>query len=186
MVAQEDRGVRCLHDVDSVHGFMERVLDTAALLHWPPDRLNDGVCAPSQRVELERLSPARAMLVEAVNIEWRPVSKAAMEQAVAAATVSGDLPRLSDVDLDVLALALEANAVLYTDDYRMQNTHKLAGGAVEAVVNVASKHVWIWEQRCTGCGAVSAVDGEVKRSKHDVVGECRVCGSALKVKRRRG
>ena len=64
---------------------MERVLDTAALLHWPPDRLHDGVCAPSQRVELERLSPARAMLVEAVNIDWRPVSKAAMEQAVAAA-----------------------------------------------------------------------------------------------------
>ena len=41
------------------------VLDTTALLHWPLERLAGGVCCPTQLDELERLSPARRMLVEA-------------------------------------------------------------------------------------------------------------------------
>jgi UPF0271 protein len=164
---------------------MERVMDTAALLHWPPQRLAGGVCAPSQVQELERLSPARALLVESADLEWRSVSKDALEQAKAAAKVTGDLPRLSDVDLDVLALALEAQAVLITDDYRLQNTYQHAGGSVESVANAPSKQVWIWEQRCTGCGASSAVSGDAKRSKKGQLGDCEVCGSPVVIKRRR-
>ena len=95
---------------------MERVLDTAALLHWPVARLNGGICAGSQRSELERLSPARTMLIEAANLDWRTVSSSALDDAKDCAGASGDLPRLSDVDLDVLALALQESAILVTDD----------------------------------------------------------------------
>ena len=164
---------------------MERVLDTAALLHWPPQQLAGGVCAPSQVRELERLSPARALLVESADLEWRSVSRAALEQAKACAKATGDLPRLSDVDLDVLALALEAGGVLVTDDYRLQNTYQHAGGSVESVANAPSKQVWIWEQRCTGCGVSSAVSGHASRSKKGQLGDCAVCGSPVVIKRRR-
>ena len=126
---------------------MERVLDTAALLHWPVQQLVGGICAPSQVEELERLSPARALLVESADLQWRAVSVPALKRAKDCAKATGDLPRLSDVDLDVLALALEAEAVLVTDDYRLQNAYQHAGGSVESVANAPSKHVWIWEQR---------------------------------------
>ena len=165
---------------------MERVLDTAALLHWPPNRLAGGVCASSQRQELERLSTARAMLIETADIQWRTPSPRSLDDAKSAASASGDLARLSDVDLDVLALALDQEAVLVTDDYRLQNTYRHAGGTVEPVVNRASKRVWIWEQRCRGCGATSALEPDVARSKQGSTGECRICGSHLEIKRRKG
>ena len=165
---------------------MERVLDTAALLHWPPNRLTGGLCATSQRQELERLSTARAMLIETADIQWRAPATAFLNDAKSAASASGDLARLSDVDLDVLALALAHQAVLVTDDYRLQNTYRHAGGRVEPVVNRPSKQVWVWEQRCTGCGATSSLETDVARSKQGSVGECRICGSPLEIKRRRG
>lgn len=165
---------------------MNRVLDTAALLHWPPTRLSGGVCAHSQRQELERLSAARSMLIEAADLQWRAPSPAALEEAKTAASASGDLARLSDVDVDVLALALSLQAVLVTDDYRLQNTYRHAGGTVEPVVNTVSKHVWIWEQRCKGCGATSPLEPDVARSKRGTTGECNRCGSPLEIKRRKG
>ncbi len=164
---------------------MERVLDTAALLHWPPQRLAGGVCAPSQVQELERLSPARALLIESADLVWRSVSAIALERAKTCAKATGDLPRLSDVDLDVLALALEADAVLVTDDYRLQNAYQHAGGSVESVANAPAKQVWIWEQRCTGCGASSSISGDASRSKSGQLGDCEVCGSPVMIKRRR-
>ena len=80
--------------------------------------------------------------------------------------------------------ALQEGAILVTDDYRLQNAYKNAGGTVESVANAPSKHVWSWEGRCVGCGATSPLSGDVRRSKNDVVGECRVCGSPVKVKRK--
>ena len=41
------------------------VLDTAALLSWPVHMLVNGLCATSQLSEVQRLSPARHLLVEA-------------------------------------------------------------------------------------------------------------------------
>ena len=132
------------------------------------------------------MSEARSMLIEAADLQWRSPTPAALEAAKTAAGASGDLARLSDVDVDVLALALSLKAVLVTDDYRLQNTYRHAGGTVEPVVNAASKHVWIWEQRCKGCGATSSLDPNVARSKQGSTGECRICGSPLEVKRRKG
>ncbi|MGB1420042.1 MAG: hypothetical protein ACPG7K_04630, partial [Poseidonia sp.] len=94
--------------------------------------------------------------------------------------------RLSDVDLDVLALALEADAVLVTDDYRLQNCYKHAGGTVESVANAPSKQVWIWQQRCKGCGATSSLADDVQRSKKSELGDCSICGSPVEIKRKRG
>ena len=82
---------------------MMRVLDTAALLHWPADKLAGGICAESQRQEIERVSPQRSMLVFALDIDWRQVPTNWLEKAREVAAKSGDLPRLSDVDLDVVS-----------------------------------------------------------------------------------
>jgi len=164
---------------------MARVLDTAALLMWPPEKLAGGVCAASQRAELERVDASRAMLAETVDLTWQDVPTAWIAEARSVAAASGDLPRLSDVDLDVLALALGLDAVLVTDDFRLRNAFASVDGTVEAAGVKKRTNVWLWTLRCTGCGATSSVPEDTHRSKRDPVGECRTCGSPLALKRLR-
>lgn len=164
---------------------MVRVLDTAALLMWPPQKLAGGVCAASQRDELERVDASRAMLAETVDLTWQDVPPTWLAEARSVAAASGDLPRLSDVDLDVLALALGLSAVLVTDDFRLRNAFASVDGSVEAAGVKKRTKVWSWTLRCTGCGATSPVSEDAHRSKRDAVGECRTCGSPLVLKRSR-
>ena len=106
------------------------VLDTAALLHWPVERLSGGLVSHSQLEELEKLSPQRAMLVQSIELEWLTV---ATKDAEIAAANTGDLPRLSQVDLDVLALAISTGETLFTDDYSLQNVCRSLNHPFEAV-----------------------------------------------------
>ena len=59
------------------------VLDTAALLHWPVERLSGGLVSHSQLEELEKLSPQRAMLVQSIELEWLTVATKDAEIAAA-------------------------------------------------------------------------------------------------------
>ncbi len=165
---------------------MHRVLDTAALLHWPMNQLAGGICAESQRRELAQLSEARSLLIDAADLRWQDAPQPWLEEAKRVASQSGDLPRLSNVDLDVLALALGLQAHLVTDDYRLQNAYRSAGGEVSGVANATSAAVWLWSLRCTGCRAEFPVPENAERSKNKDVGSCDRCGSPLKVKRKRG
>ena len=162
-----------------------RVLDTTALLHWPVTELNGNVCAVSQQAELERVSPQRWMLIQALDIDWRDVPNKWLNEAREIAARSGDLPRLSDVDLDVLALTLGLNISLVTDDYRVQNTMKSVGKQPKSVGTTGAKQVWQWEMRCTGCRISKEVPEDVSRSKKGDVGDCDRCGSPMVLKRKR-
>ena len=162
-----------------------RVLDTAALLHWPVAKLADGICAESQRQEIERLSPQRAMLVFALEIDWRQISPDWLDLARDAAANSGDLPRLSDVDVDVLALALGLDLPLFTDDYRLQNVMQSVGKVSTSVESKGAKQVWRWELRCTGCRVKTEVPSDVDRSKKGAVKDCEICGSPMMLKKAR-
>jgi rRNA maturation endonuclease Nob1 len=93
------------------------------------------------------------------------------------------LPRLSDVDLDVLALALGLSVELFTDDYRLQNVMKNAGLSTQPVGVKPAKQVWQWQLRCTGCRTTQPVPKDVKTSKQGPVKDCDVCGSPMMLKR---
>ena len=151
------------------------VLDTAALLHWPVERMVGGIVAHSQLEELRRLSPQRAMLIESIDIEWMSMGTGDAETAAA---TTGDLPRLSPVDLDILALALATGETLFTDDYSLQNVCRSVNHPFEAVSNKRSKQQWSWELRCIGCRATKKADSQKEQ-------ECDICGSPMKVKRTR-
>lgn len=162
------------------------VLDSTALLHWPLERLAKGVCSPLQLEEVERLSPARRLLVEGATIDWRTPSEGDLRTAREAAAASGDLPRLSPVDLEVLALALGGPFRLVTDDYRLQNVAMRAGLEVESIATAGASAVWAWVWRCTGCRREHHVEADASLSVKDDGPECDVCGSRTVMKRRRG
>lgn len=151
------------------------VLDTAALLHWPVEKIAGNLVANSQMAELENLSPERAMLVEALDLRWEsPDTK----DAEIAAAKTGDLPRLSPVDLDVIAIAINSNETLYTDDYSMQNVCRFLGLDFQPVFNQKSKKQWFWQLKCIGCRATK----EIEIEKEEI---CEICGSPMKVKKAR-
>mgnify|MGYP001196336779 FL=1 len=160
-----------------------RVLDTAALLYWPVTEITSGICSISQQAELEKVSPQRYMLVSSIDVDWREVDSNWLEKARELAADSGDLPRLSNVDLDVLALAVGLELPLYTDDYRLQNTMQKAGFETKPVGTSGAKQVWRWELRCTGCGNKESVPSDVESSRTGPVKDCQICGSPMLLKR---
>ena len=149
------------------------VLDTAALLHWPVNRLVGGIVAHSQLDELRKLSPERAMLVESIDMNWMSCG---LGEATEAASMTGDLPRLSPVDLEILALAILTGEKLFTDDYSLQNVYRSLGHDFESVSNKKSTQQWGWQLRCIGCKATKKVESQTEQ-------ECEICGSPMKVKR---
>ena len=149
------------------------VLDTAALLHWPVNQLQGGIVAHSQLDELRKLSPERAMLVESIDMNWMSCG---LQEATEAASKTGDLTRLSPVDLEILALTISTGEKLFTDDYSLQNVCRSLGHHFEAVSNKKSTQQWGWQLKCIGCKATKKVDSQTEQ-------ECDICGSPMKVKR---
>ena len=160
-----------------------RVLDTAALLHWPVERCRGGIVAFSQQEELLRVDEQRSMLMESASLNWQVPLEVALQRAREIASETGDLPRLSEVDLDVLALAIDQNLPLITDDYRMKNVARKAGIPVEGVLTKGGKKQWKWILRCIGCRAEEDVPLNAKQSKKDDAQLCDRCGSPMKLKR---
>ena len=155
------------------------ILDTAALLAWPIEKLSGGVVAMSQLRELENVSADRAMLVESIGLNWISPDEENLKLARDAANKSGDLTKLSNVDIDLIALCFQLDEILYTDDYRIQNTLSKAGKIWKHVIQTGITDVWIWMQICTGCGKSK----NFKKGTNDSV--CEHCGSPLKLKKKK-
>ena len=93
-----------------------------------------------------------------------------IQKVTKAAGKSGDTGIISDTDRDLLALALELDAVLYTDDFAIQNVACRLGVTIAPMLQRKARKI-SWRYRCSGCGRYS-----------DHAGECLVCGSEIKRK----
>ena len=168
-----------------------QVLDTSALLSWPIDKLEGCICASTQINELENLDKNRSMLLETVRIVWKSPSEEGIGLAKSTSQSSGDLPRLSDVDLDILGVCFDLKLsgddfTLFSDDYRVQNVARFANFKVKSINTKGVSSVWIWEAKCIGCRATSKLTKEPKRGRKGSVMDCEICGSEMKLKKKRG
>ena len=163
-----------------VAGGRKAVCDTSVLLaggdpRAGPDDLVfvtpavlDEVKRPEDRERLETLRET--------GLKVQSPTGDALKRIEEAAKVAGESQRLSTADKELLALALELNAELLTDDRSMQNVAASLKMAYRGYAQTEIKGVWHWESqwRCTGCAR--AFDIEPPR------GECTVCGHAVKKK----
>lgn len=92
------------------------------------------------------------------------------KKVMAAAKKTRDAGVISDTDCELLALALETGAVLYTDDFAIQNVASILNVQIHPIHQRKAKRIH-WKYRCTGCG---------RYFDHD--GECLICGSVIKRK----
>ena len=159
------------------------VLDTSALLNWPIERCRGQLVSILQQTELSRVDEQRWMLIESLDLDWRTASHEERQVVLEVAAKTGDLPRLSDVDIDLIAIAIANKTNLVTDDYRMKNVAREAGIEVEGVMTKGGKKQWKWILRCIGCRQTEEVSSEAHRSKKDDVKVCDRCGSPMKLKR---
>jgi len=68
-----------------------------------------------------------------------------------AAKKSGDLPNLSQEDVSIIALSLQLNAELITDDFAVSNVAKNLNIKVIPVMTSGIKKIVTWVYYCPGC-----------------------------------
>lgn len=104
-----------------------------------------------------------------------------LELAREKATLTGDLEKLSETDLSIIALAIELeDARVITDDFRIQNVLKSNDIDFEPAGEIGNRtitEVWVWTFRCRGCGRYFQ-----EQQKEN---ECPICGSLVRKYRRK-
>lgn len=154
---------------------MKLVLDTSALfmMECPSDE-GELHTTPGVLDELERYRDRRtAYLAHLISVS--SPGKEARKRVEEMAERTGDQRRLSKVDREVVALALELDAVILTDDYSIQNLASALGLQFRTVSQQGISKVLKWKLRCRGCGRVFSEPHK----------ECPVCGSELRTYRSR-
>ena len=124
---------------------------------------------PSVVEELADLrSRGRLEVLLAAGLSVRSPSGESLDRVAKAARETGDAPRLSAADRDLLALALELGATIVSDDYAVQNVAFALGLGVRGILQGKARSRR-WRFRCTGCNR-----------RYASAGTCPECGSPLK------
>ena len=160
------------------------VLDTGALISWSINQMNGCVVTPSQREEILKIAPEREVVINTSNLIWKIPDEESLARASKFAIDTGDMAGLSKVDLELLALSIQENKKLITDDYRLQNLAEKAGINWSSISTKGISKLWEWELKCLACKKEYPTPEETNKKKSDW-GECINCGSSLKLKRKK-
>lgn len=111
-------------------------------------------------------------IMEPESIDIKNVSKVVRE--------SGDILRLSNVDMNLIALAFKlkresSKPMVVTDDYSMQNVLKIVGIPYRSVLTEGIKEIYGWIKVCKGC--------KKKYPSEYLFDECEICGTRIIKKR---
>lgn len=148
---------------------MKFVLDTSAIIYLQDFRKMEEIFIPVLVFE-EIKDKISRMKLEAMNAKIFEPKKELIEEVRKIAKKTGDCEKLSEADIQVLALAKELKAKIVSDDYNIQNVAAKMGLKFIPVIQKGIKKIFKWNKYCPFCKKVFEVE---KR-------ECPFCGSALK------
>ena len=140
------------------------MLDSSAIISGVKVQM-DEVIVPSSVISEVKDMPVDAILYHVVEPDEKYVKK-----IISIAKMTGDYDVLSPTDIDVLALAMQENAIIITDDYAIQNVAAFAGINFETAEMSGIKEIRRWKWRCESCGRYF-------KKKYPV---CPVCGGKLR------
>ena len=163
------------------------VLDTSAFLAgFDPFSLPvEQVTVPKVEEEILRNSMIKMRFetaVESGKLKVQAPTQEFTNAAKAYASKVGDSYKLSEADMQLLALALELKKEGYTpqiitDDYSIQNVATQMGIEFLALATFGIKRLLEWVRYCPACHKEYSAN-----TKHK---ECQICGTELKRKPRR-
>jgi UPF0271 protein len=113
-------------------------------------------------------------LLKAARLEVRVPSRGSLDKVREGAKETGDDARLSEADMEILALALDLGLPIITDDYSIQNLAEHMGIEYVSMGERGITRKVHWTYRCKGCGKFFDERTEI----------CPVCGSAVRSARR--
>ena len=149
------------------------VLDTSAILSGKPPSPEGVLYSPPAVVaEFEPGGRTRRQLDYMLEAGLRVIepTTASIGEAESAATRTGDFPKLSEADIEVLALARDLHGGVVTDDYAIQNVAAAMKIPFQPVNQAGITEVVHWQYKCRGCG----------KAYQDLAKECNVCGSEVR------
>ena len=146
------------------------MLDAAALLNSNFFAYEDAIIPPSVAAEIKSRSEVMVALISAGKIRIVEPRSDARNRVTRTAERMGENNALSDADIDALALALQENAILVTDDFHVQNVAEELGIKYEGVTGkIREKRKYVL--KCVNCGKKYPPTYKGKR--------CKVCGGKL-------
>lgn len=145
------------------------IIDTSAILSGKLNISEEDYIYPDSVInEIKKGSLVK--ILEVADIKISIPGKKYIEKAREAALSTGDYNVLSATDIDVIALAIELNGIIVTDDYAIQNVAKYCGVEYTGGGIAGIKKSIIWKYKCTGC--------------HKIYGQyiktCPICGHEVK------
>jgi len=153
------------------------ILDSSFFLSGLSPPKGDLYTVP-QVVEEVRSGRKELIFAESLGLRILESSYRAIELVKEESKRTGDITRLSETDIQLLALALDLKGVLLTDDYSMQNTAMSMGIAYEALAQKGIRKLETWYYRCAYCGRY------LENSKWEKHRECEICGGPMRSTRR--
>jgi len=152
-----------------------RVLDSSAFYAGIPFSSNEPSYITSLVYnEIEHIKKdhdAIQILIETKRLTINEPEDRFVTSTIDAAKKSGDFSNLSDEDISTIALSLQLNADLVTDDFAVSNVAKSINIKVIPVMTNGIKNVVIWKYYCPGC-----------KTNFSKITECPRCGNKLKRK----
>ena len=152
-----------------------RVLDSSAFYAGIPFSSNEpSYITPLVYNEIEHIKKDHDAIQILIETKRLTINEPEVQFVIAAnnaAKKSGDFSNLSDEDISTIALSLQLNTELVTDDFAVSNVAKNLNIKVIPVMTTGIKKVGTWKYYCPGCG--------INFSK---VTECPKCGNKLKRK----
>jgi len=149
-----------------------RVLDATAFYAGIPFSSNDSFM--TTRVVYEEIQHIKAkqgaldMLQETNRLQIRDPEEKTINIVNDTSEKTGDRQTLSKQDISVIALALEKNIELITDDFAVTNVSKQLGIKTSSLMTQGINTVGKWISYCSVCSK------EFSKEK-----ECPICGSKL-------
>ena len=158
------------------------ILDTSAIISGKPINLVDDIMMTTRSVSSELESYEKDFFLFQYLIDKGLIIKSPSKNSIAKikniSKKTGDIDRLSETDIDILALALDniinekREVVILTDDYSIQNVSCFLNIKYESINQSGITKKFKWIQRCSGCG---------KYFKENLK-TCPICGSSIKKK----
>ena len=156
------------------------VLDTSAILSGKPINLNDVDLVTTSGISDEFTPGGRDYKIfhflKEIGLTIQSPSKDSIEKINAVSKKTGDLSRLSNADIELLALSLDMSkdegneVVILTDDYSIQNVANALNIKFESMSQSGITKRFKWTCRCRGCG---------KNFKENIK-ICPICGTKTK------
>ncbi|MCH8914839.1 MAG: nucleotide-binding protein [Thaumarchaeota archaeon] len=152
-----------------------RILDASAFYAGVPFRSSDDYYTTSLAYDeikhIKKNQDVLGTLLETNRLKIREPNKESTETAIKAAKDTGDFPQLSKQDISIIALCIEMNGEIISDDFAISNVVKNLGLKISPIMTQGIKDVGKWIHYCPGC-----------RTNHTNKKECPMCGTPLKRK----